>query len=276
MNHTTTAIAAAFATTTFTSAASAATADQPMFQAANPATFGTQIAFLDVASTSYQFDSGSFSSSGFVNEPFPNAPFNSDITSLTTTVFQINQAVSLSNTTSGGPGTLNLNAGDLVFEYTIRLTSAGQLTVDALTEFQANALGNSPAGNGPGFFTNDIILGRGFSTDGLANPSQSVALDAIESDLQVTDLGFLQGSSQSWEWEPSQGLANGEEIRLLLFADSSSLVVEGRGFLGGEASTNAGVNPQANEIPILVPAVPGVGTAALSCVALLSSARRRR
>ena len=87
--------------------------------------------------------------------------------------------------------------------------------------------------------------------------------------------GVIEASSQSWEWDTTNGLANGEEIRLLLFT-TSALIVNGEGFLGGEASTNAGVNPQADEIPILVPAIPAPGTVALVGLGACVAVRRRR
>ena len=225
----------------------------------NLATFTNLVGTLDIASTAYNFpfDNMQYSTSGYVREVGGN-PI--DTTGLVTNVYQVT-----SQTTVGGG--FQLNAGDMIWAYTIDLVSASANTVASLAEFQVGGFSFL----GTDVMDGSLINGYGFLTPGagvdtpLGNPGD------------FEDLGGL-GSSVDWQWSNDVAfqLGNDETITLLMFT-SAALIGEGVANFIAPPIQAAGVDPVANGAPVLIPiAIPAPGAAGLLVGMGLMAARRRR
>ncbi|GEM_PF-6681927 len=250
-----------------------------MFQANNPASYGTLIQSLDIASTSWDFpfDTGTGkTNSGFKAEVLDPAgnPIVLDpgvtpnTTSLVSEVFRVDTTTVISDPA----GDITLDPGDLVFSYRLRLVGANNNTVQTLTEFGVTALGPNLGGN-PDIFDAALLKGRGFSTDGLGAPAASGPL-AVGNDLTVAPGLF---SSLDWRWsvDESQRLQNGEEVRLLMFSEPAQIGDGFAKFLGAPGQAVAGTDATAQGAPVLVPIIPSPGAAVLLGLAGLAAVGRR-
>lgn len=227
-----------------------------MFSSAPPATYGTQIASLDVATTSYDFPFGAgFTTSGYVDN-FGSVEL--DRTQLVSTVYRVNAPTNV--------GGVSLSTNDLVFAYTIRLVEASTNTVTTMKEFQVGLLNFGVGDRMDG----SSVKGRGFVATGVPTPVGGNAGD-------LESIGSF-GASHDWEWGvtgPEQ-LQNSQTITLLMFTEPRP-IVQGLGNFAAPPGQQAGVDPLASGAPVLIPAVPAPGAGALWAVSAgLLAARRRR
>jgi len=260
MAHSVSRILAAASAAGIASAASAAIFDPAMYPSADPAGFGNLLAELDLADTSYDFpfDSGLFDGSGFISE---TNGFEFDRTDLVSRVFEVTSSQSL---TMGGDS-LDLNVGDLVFSYEIRLVGDFTDTIKSLAEFQVGEFG------GPEPMDADSIKGRGFVNSGVNGP-----LGGNPGDL-TTFPGVIEGGSHDWQWDndPANQLQNDETITLLLFTEPT-LIGEGTAALKAAGGGPTDQDPNAGGAPVLIPVIPAPGGAIAFAMAGLIGARRRR
>jgi len=227
------------------------------------ASFSTQIAELDLATTGYNFPfGGSFTNSGYVDEG-PGG-IELDRTELVARVYRVTTAT----TFMMGGDSITLDVGDNVYAYTVRLVQESLNTVHTMSEFQVggfNFLGTD-------MMDASLVNGRGFLTpaSGVGTP-----MGGLASDLE--DLPGL-GASHDWRWPNTamDQLDNSEEITLLMFTDPSLVGMGVANFLAPPGQP-AGVDPSASLAPTLIPIIPGPGPAALGMLALgVVGARRRR
>lgn len=252
-----------------------------------PSLIGTQIAGLDIANTSYDFNApgnlGSNTQSAFTRDiDLGGGNFLTVAeTSLVSRVFQVQTPTLLTDPS----GDLQLDQGDLVFEYTLNLVgrTAGETDVLlTLQEFDISALSPNPLfpSYTSNIFDSSIVKGRGFSVAGLANGTAQDP-DAGANDFQTQGLPggdpFL--SQLAWQFDGGQPLEmlNGTSIRFLMFT-KPALVEEGRSSLtaspGQVSSDTATV---ANSVPVLVPVLPAPGAGMLAVLAgVVCGTRRRR
>ena len=250
-------LAAAATTGAVACVASAGVFDATMYGAADPSSYGTQLAELNIASTAYDFPTApGFTTSGFVNE------FNDvelDRTELTSRVFRVHTAQNL--------GGLSLAVGDYVFAYTIRLVEESTNTVSSMREFQVGLL-DFVGGLG---MDGSVVRGRGFvsPTGGAASPLGGNAGD-------FEDLGMF-GASLDWQWGPESDnhLDNDESITLLMFT-SPTAYAEGFANFIAPPGQPGGVDPVAANAPALVPVVPAPGPLATVVIAAGAFGIRRR
>jgi hypothetical protein len=260
-------------------ATSAAAYVNTMYTSNDPATYGSLVQSLDVANTSYNFPvEPNRTNSGYLAEILDpgtglplslNPAVNPNTTSIRSDVFEVNTTTTLTDPS----GDLTLNPGDLVFSYTIRLVGASDNTVNSLREFSVSALG--PLLGGVDIFDTSILKGRAFSLDGLPFATAN-APEAAPGDLNLTGVPFI--STLAWQWSDAvaQQLQNGEEVRLLMFSEPA-LITDGVGLLDGTpGQAVTGTDEGADNIPVLVPAIPSPGAAALFAIAGLAARRRRR
>ena len=218
------------------------------------ATWGAPIASLDVnGDTAYAW------SSGFEVE-FPNG-MGQDVTDVTSNVYRVTSPMVL---TQGGD-MLTLNPGDNVYAYTITLVEDTQTTVRTLEEFQVGLL----SFDGGPIMDGSLIKGRGFVADGTNGPE-----GANPGDFE--DLGVF-GSSLDWQWPELEAmqLQNEQTITLLMFTDSS-LPIIGIGDLRAPSGQITGGGNVANNVPVLVPAIPTPGAATIGLIAGALCVRRAR
>jgi hypothetical protein len=255
------------------------------------AQFGAPFASLDIASTSWNFpldqneiDQGK-KDSGFLAEildpsgnPLVLDPGTSpNTTSLRTDVYRVSSPVTITDPS----GDLDLLPNDLVFAYTIGLVGNNGNTLETLQEFKVKGVDdNPPFFSGDGAFTEDILLGRGFTLAGLSNPTAANrAPVAVDGDLEVDQLFGANLSSLEFNWTfsgQSEQIRNTEEITLLVFA-RGAIVVDGlASFAAVSGQAGQGTSMVANDAPILIPTVPGPGAASVFALAGLAACRRRR
>ena len=251
-------IAPAFAMSALAGSASAVF-DPAMYSVADIASFTNLVATLDIASTSYSFpfDNGQYTTSGYVREVGGQVI---DSTGLVTNVYEVTQQTNIG-------GGLTLNAGDMIWAYTIDLVSASTNTVTSLSEFQVGGLSFL----GTDVMDGSLVLGRGFLTPGAGVDTP------IGNPGDFEDLGMF-GSSLDWQWsdDVAMQLGNDQTITLLMFT-SASLIGEGlANFIAPPIQAN-GVDPIANGAPVLIPiAIPAPGAAGVLLGFSLFSSRRRR
>ncbi|GAB4548827.1 MAG: hypothetical protein Tsb0013_09640 [Phycisphaerales bacterium] len=240
-----------------------------------PSTIGTQIASLDSSAYDYNdpanLDAGRLDS-GFTADVLDgggNPIFETDRTTLITNVYRVDTPTTLTDT----DGNLNLEAGDLIFAYTIDLVGASANAVDTLSNFNIFASTISEPFNSD-IFDGSIIKGRGFTTAGLTNGTGAVPVE------QAFDFGtvgtFL--STLDWAFPAAQAsqMQNSESITFLMFSRPASVEVGLSGFSGEPGQAPATTDSTANGVPILVPIVPAPGAFALAGVAGLTLITRRR
>jgi len=232
--------------------------DPTMYSVGDISSFTNLVATLDVADTAYNFpfDNGQFTTSGYVREVGGNVI---DSTGLVTNVYQVTQQTDL--------GGLTLNAGDMVWSYTIDLVSASTNTVSSLSEFQVGGLSFL----GTDVMDGSLVLGRGFVT-----PASGVDTP-IGNAGDFEDLGGF-GSSLDWQWsdDVSMQLGNEETITLLMFT-SAALIGEGLANFIAPPIQASGVDPIANGAPVLIPtAIPAPGAVGVLGMGALCVIRRRR
>lgn len=252
----------AIACGTVGAAASAGVFDPAMYNSADPSGYGTLLAELNIADTSYDFPfQAGFSSSGYVNE-FNGVEF--DRTELVSRVYRVDTQT----TFSMNGDSLTLNPGDQVFSYSITLVEQSSNTISSLAEFQVGRL--DFGGNGALGMDESVIIGRGF-VDTIVNTP--VGGDA--SDLSaVGDLG----SSLDFQWptDSSEQLMNDESITLLMFTRATQIGDGFANFSAPPGQQSLG-DPNANGAPALIPIIPAPGAGALAALAVgFASVRRRR
>lgn len=231
-----------------------------MFQSSAPSTWAdaTLIASLDSSNFDFPDDSG-------FELVFGNIVF--DRTSVRSDVYRAD-APRVINT---GGSSLTLDAGDLVFAYTIRLVQAAPgSTVNTVNEIQA--IGAPDFGFGADAMAASLINGQGFVV--------TTVHDNTPTTGNIDDAAEF-GSSVDWEWPgfDSGQLDNSDTITLLLFTDPAAI---GTGVLNlisppGQIGGITGVAQAAEAPPILIPIIPSPGATVLAIAGLgLTAARRRR
>lgn len=254
--------------------------------AADPASYGSLVSSLDVASTSYDFPIDTSPVLGFTNSGFkaeildpgtglpvaPDFAANPNTAQVRTDVYEVTSPTVVSD----GGDDLTLDPGDLVFAYRIQhVGDAGDNNtnvVDTVVEF---GITSGLFAGGSNEFDSSIVKGRGFSVAGLSNLPSGLPIP------QAGDFDILPGFFSSLDWRWDEGVAasqlqNAEEITLLVYT-KPALIENGEGKLvgvTGQASSNT--DPNANNIPVLVPAVPSPGAVGLAALGLAIAAPRRR
>ena len=230
---------------------------------AHPSTYGSLVASLNIADTAYDFpyDAGNFTTSGYINEV---AGFEFDRTELITEVYRVTSPQSF----TVGADTINLDRNDMVFSYRIRLVGASANTINTLREFQVQGLSLIP---GSDAMDAGLLKGRGYHLSG--GPVNTPDPEAND----LTNLGAF-GSKVDFNWSGADvdQLDNNQEITLLLFA-SPSVWGNGTANFVAQPGQGAGVDPNANNAPVLIPLIPAPGSVAfLSVIGIGLSSRRIR
>lgn len=227
----------------------------------DPSTIGTEIASLDIASTSYGFPmQGGTTTSGYVDDgPIPGTFL--DKTQLVTRVYTVTQQTSL--------GGLTLNVGDNIFAYTIRLVQESTNTVQTMSQFQVTGIGGLDDGNGnfSDALQSSFVKGYGFVTGASTGP--------VAKPTDFSDYGAF-GGKLDFEWGDGSAnhLDNGQTITLLMFT-SPSAIGNGFGNMTGPP-VNSTIDPNAEYMPILIPIIPSPGAGAVFGLAAIAGVARRR
>lgn len=256
-----------------------------MYQSPGVATYASPVGggTLDIDNPTpyvWPYDTGAgFHNSGYLRETVDSngdviPPGVIDRTTLVSQVYQVTTPTVIPN----GAGDLALSVGDMVFTYTIRLTSQSTNTVDTLAEFGVTALGTAYGEDGA--FTPDQVLGRGLSVAGLGVPTGNFPVDQ-PGDFTYDDLGMdvtFGISSIDWEWpvDPASQLDNTQEITLMIFTKPSLIGNGYAKFVGNPGTSSSTADPIANNVPVLVPIIPAPGSAGLLLAAGLVGIRPRR
>lgn len=264
MNHKLITSAAGLAMVSIAVSASAAF-DSTMYSVgADLSSFSNLISSLNITDTLYDFpfDATQFTTSGYVREVNGN-PI--DTTGLVTNVFQVNQQTMFTQ----GASSITLNAGDMVWAYTIDLVSASSNTVSSMNEFQVGGFTFLPDGD---VMDGSVVLGRGFLT-----PDAGVSGPLGGNSGDLSDLGDL-GASLDWQWSDlvANQLGNDQTITLLMFTSAANI---GNGFanLLAPPIQADGVDPAAIGAPVLIPtAIPAPGSSVMFLGLGLFARRRRR
>jgi len=256
--------------------------------AADPSSYGSLVSSLNITTAGWDFpldpnevlqgkkDSGFkaeiLNGSGYPIAPDPFAVPNK--TQLQTDVYSVTAPTVIPN----GSGNLNLQAGDLVFAYRLRLVGNNANTVETLQEFGVQGFGEYLGGYGA--FDSSIVLGRGYSVAGLAAPTAQFPV-ADPSDFEEGDFGGpgLEYSSLEWNWlfgNQAAQMGNAKQVTLLIFA-RGALITDGFAkFSGVSGQAGPTTTTVANNAPVLIPVVPSPGASALALGAGLVVIRRRR
>ncbi len=248
----------------------------------DPASVGTLVQSLDVANTSYQFTvpTGT-TNSGFLAEIIvggvpvaPDPGVSPNTTSIVSEVFSLDSPVVL-NDPIGGP--LTLDAGDLIFSYTIRLTGANGNTVNSVSSFEVQSRTPTfPGGTNSDIFDASVVNGRGFGTTGLTAATTGGPADIDGSGDLTAVPGFASSLDFDWANDFSTQLQNGESIRLLMFTENVP-IEQGFGELTAPpGQTDPDTARIANAIPVLVPVIPAPASLTLLAIAGTAASRRRR
>lgn len=255
----------------------------------DPSTYGSLIASKDILSTSWFFPTGAGKlDSGFVAETLDGAgnPTGIDfganpfMTTIVSDVYEVTTPTSIPD----GSGNLNLQVGDLVFAYRIRLVGNNANTVETMYEFSVGGIEAGgffdSNGDGDGYFDENIVLGRGYTLAGLTTPAGAVP-QTENGDFYSGDLGIGLGSFSQldfgWEFgNQSNQLDNAEEITILMFT-RNAVIGDGFGKLTGVAGQSGPTTDQnANRAPLLIPVIPGPASIGLAALAGGVAATRRR
>lgn len=241
-----------------TAAAAHAAFNPAMHPSADPASYGTLLQTLDVATTGYVFPvSGGFSSSGYVED------FSGDTTGIVSRVYRVDTAQTFD---PGGADELVVPVGSLAFSYTIDLVTASTNTVKTVSEFQVGLL---DFGGGQGM-DGTAVIGRGFNAGvGVDGPVGGSA-----GDLSI--LGAF-GASHDWAWavDAASQLENDQTIELIMFT-LPRLIREGVGSIKAPPGQTAGADPNASNFAVLIPAIPAPGAGITLAFGALAMGRRRR
>ncbi|MEM1424755.1 MAG: hypothetical protein AAGH64_12235, partial [Planctomycetota bacterium] len=211
--------------------------------------------------------------------------FQAGESSLVTRVYRVDTPTVLTDAS----GDLTLDAGDLVFEYTLDLVD-GMGSDNVLSTFQefdvSAAVPNAffPDAINSALFDETIVKGRGFSVTGLGNGTAQIP-DADNNDAEFNQAlppllpdPFL--SSLAWQFDGGQleEMTDGTSIRFLMFTKPAT-IEEGRSSLTANPGQVTGdTQTIANGVPVLVPVVPAPGAGLLALVAGATgvSGRRRK
>lgn len=250
-----------------------------------PSTYASSLQSLDIASTTWSFPVGSGKlDSGYKAEildpggnPLALDPgINPNSTSLISEVFSVSSPTSI--------GGVNLVTNDLVFAYHLRMVASNGNTVPSLREFSVKGA-TGIFGTGDGFFDSSIVLGRGYSLSGLANPATFLPIPGNSAgngtDLETQDFGALGGFSQldfSWSSADENQLMNAQQITLLVFARNAAIGNGFAKFFGNSLGVQSTTDSLADDAPILIPIpVPTPATFGMLAIGggFLCSRRRR-
>ena len=256
-------------------ASATATYIDTMFQtAADPATYGTLVQSLDVQAAGYNFQiPAGFTNSGYANNVIsggvPIAEL--DRTQIRSDVYTVTTAQSFTS----GSDTINLNPGDMVFAYRIRLTGGSTNTVETLRTW--GLTGVDPILGGSGILAApDQLIGHGFFIDGAgANPAGFGPITTVGSDLEYVP-GFFGSVDWNWSAAASDQLQNSEEITLLLFTKPSPIIDGFAKMLSPAGQAIAGTTFEDTGAPLLIPGVPSPGSVAIIALAGGVTLYRRR
>ncbi|MCK4872858.1 MAG: hypothetical protein KAS72_09050 [Phycisphaerales bacterium] len=217
------------------------------------ASFATQIASLDVnADTSYVWPDTYAGELDVGGTPIPYT------TEFVSTVWRVTTPIALTDIT--------LSVGDMVYAYEITMPFEAPGTIElGITEVQINGVMSEH------LLEADMIMGMGYTL-----PELGVDVPV---DLKIDDFSeYGYGSQAEWAWDdyaqPRGELDNDETIQLLLFTGPSIPVREDIGALIGPFVPGG---PDPEDIPVLIPVIPG--PTAFACFAtgvLVTSSRRRR
>ncbi|MEM8836000.1 MAG: hypothetical protein AAGD00_09295 [Planctomycetota bacterium] len=231
----------------------------------DPATLGTEIARLELNKDTHDwlFSGSANTQSGHeVNV----GPVEVDATELDSVVYRVSNQVTFNQ----GGDSITLDAGDLIFEYRIRLVDAGVNTITTVEEFE---IVGSPI-LGLDELDASAIKGRG-----AWRPDTNVPLpDPNPGDL--LPLGPGNGAFLDFVWGTSDvnQPSNSEEISLLLFTSPRQIGDGWASFFSSPSQPLPNtIDDDTDRNPILIPIVPSPATSLAFVMALGSvSARRRR
>ena len=257
----------------------------------DPSTYGSLVASLDIASTSWDFpfnngagklDSGYKAEilDGSGNPLVLDFGVSPNKTTLVTDVYRVTSATTIPD----GSGNLNLIPGDLVFAYRIGLVGNNANTIDTLYEFSVGGIeagsfwdANGDAG---GYFDSSIVLGRGYTVDGLGAATGQFPLTGPGdfSSSSPGGLGYLSQLDFDWEFgNQAAQMDNAQQITILMFARGAQISNGFGKFVGTAGQAAPTTDQNANNAPILIPVVPSPGAfGLLAIVGLASGSRRRR
>lgn len=268
-------IAAPAAVFLVAAASATATYIDTMFQTfADPSTYGNLVQSLDVQAAGYNFQiPAGFTNSGYANNVIsggvPIAEL--DRTQIRSDVYTVTSAQSFTS----GADTINLNPGDMVFAYRIRLTSNSTNTVESLRTWGLTGVDPLLGGNGI-LAAPDQLIAHGFFIDGAAaNPASFGPIDSVGSDLEYAP-GFFGSLDWNWSATGSEQLQNTEEITLLLFTKPSPIIDGFAKMLSPAGQAVAGTTFEDTGAPLLIPGVPSPGSVAIIALAGGISIYRRR
>ena len=233
-----------------------------MFEIPNdPSTWGfaTPIASLNGTGGGFTYPVNSGFEASF-------AGFSLDKTLVSTDVYQLTANASFTTNNIS----INLNAGDLVFAYRLRLVGTFPgLTVTSLNE--AQVIGAPDFGFGQDAMAASLINGQGFVVP--------VGHDNAPSAGNVDDAAEF-GSSVDFEWPSvdTDHLDNAQSITMLLFTGPASI---GRGVLNmstppGQPGGLVGFVQGADAPEVLIPIIPSPGAAVLGVLGLTTISLRSR
>ncbi len=269
-NHRGACVLAATSVALLSSGVASAAFDPAQNVTVDPSTYATEIvSAIDISSGLKQFDfpdefgnpypNGSFDTSGYVNE-FMGVEV--DRTELVSRVYRVHTP-----TVVGG---LNLNVGDNVYTYTIRLVDFSTNTVNGLSEFQVSGLDFT--------LTNPVMDASLVKGRGYVGPTGGANAPAVENPLDLEDLGIF-GASLDWEWEDTGGddfLQNSAEITLTMYT-TPSLPIQGIAVFSSSPGIPSNVDPNSTGASVWVPAIPAPGPLVIAGAGVLfATARRRR
>lgn len=272
-------VATAGAAVLMLTSGSLAAFDNTIYSAANdPSTYGSLIASLDVDTTAYTWPANNGAGkldSGFKAEILDGAGnplvldfgVNPNVTQLTTDVYRVTSPQSI--------GGLSVQTGDLAFAYRIQLVGNNANTIETLQKFGIDGRDPGLDPNGGGTFTDNEVYGRAFTFSGLSNPGTAFPVTTGANDYK--NFGVVSFIDYQWELgNQLNQLNNAEEITLLLFARGATVTNGFANFAGTSGQASPTTDTVANDVPILIPTVPGPGSLALLGIGGMLASRRRR
>lgn len=231
----------------------------------DPATLGSEIARLELNKDTHDwtFSPSANTQSG---HEINVGSVEVDATELDSVVYRVGSEVTFNQ----GGDSITLNAGDLIFEYRIRLVNSGVNTITTVEEFE---IVGTPL-LGLDALDSDAIKGRG-----AWRPDSNVPLPQPNS-ADLLPLGPGNGAFLDFVWDSSDvnQPTNSEEISLLLFTSPRQI---GNGWASFFSSPSQPlpntIDDDTDRNPILIPIIPAPATSLAFVLAVGSvSARRRR